>query len=116
MKYAIVLMYIVRGTVSMDGYYTLLKVLKEGNRGTHFTWWLLLPHVQIETIDLITRFSQSHYLLLDCTFCDHIDDVPVRLPLALVIANLYAQAFEQVSFVQCEKRHSAVRGMWMTLL
>jgi len=97
-------MYIVRGTVSTHGYYTLLKVLKEGNKSTHFTWWLLLPHVQNETIDLITRFSQSHYLLLDCTFFDHIDDVAVGLPLALVIANLCAQAFEQVSFVQCEKK------------
>lgn len=64
----------------------------------------------------ITRFSHSHYLLLDCTFCDHIDEVAVGLPPALVIANLYAQTFEQVSFVQCEKRQSAVRGMWMTLL
>jgi hypothetical protein len=102
-------MYIVRGTVSTHGYYALLKVLKEGNKSTHFTWWLLLPHVQIETIDLMTRFSQSHYLLLDCTFYDHIDDVAVGLPLALVIANLWAQAFAQVSFVQCEKRQSTAR-------
>jgi len=75
LKYAVILMYVVRGTVSTHGYYTLLKVFKEGNKSTDFTWCLLLPHVQIETIDLITRFSQSHYLLLDCTFCDHIDDV-----------------------------------------
>lgn len=62
----------------------------------------------------ITRFLQSHYLLLDSTFCDHINDVAVRLPLALI--NLFAQTFEQVSFVQCEKRQSTVRGIWMTLL
>ena len=67
MKYAVILMYIVRDTVSTHGYYTLLKVLKEGNRSTHIILWLLLPHVQNVTIDL----SPGSYNHIICCLTAH---------------------------------------------
>lgn len=93
-----------------------VKSVERGEQEYSFHFVIIVATCSEWDYGPITRFSQSHYLLLDCTFCDHIDDVAVGLPVALVIANLYAQSFEQVSFVQCEKRQSTVRGRWMTLL
>jgi len=67
MNYAIILLCIVRGTVSTHGYYTLLKVLNDGNKGTHFILWLMLPHVQNETIDL----SPGSHIHIICCLTAH---------------------------------------------
>ena len=97
----------------------LLYTVKSVQRGEQEYWfhmvfivatcsdWDYRPNHQVLTITLFVAWL---HILWPHWWC------AVGLPLALVIASLYAQTFEQVSFVQCEKRQSTVRGMWMTLL